>query len=112
MSVRFVGRLARRPKNGMMILAGGKLWNGRRRAERGTAVARAHAHDDVGLRDGLALCDGERVILVGELRQLGWKEDLARNRPHRLQDRRLPNASGSDLRPSHAPARVAQVHRR
>ena len=58
----------------------------RARGRRVRAQGPRHQRDDVGLRDRLPLGDRERGVLVGELRELGREERLARDRPHGLED--------------------------
>ena len=43
-----------------------------------------HQRDDIGLRDGLAVADGERPVQVAEVLQIGRHEEVTRHPPHRL----------------------------
>jgi hypothetical protein len=61
-----------------------------------------HERDDVGLRDGLALADRERRVLVGELLHALLDEGLARHPPHRVEHLRVADAAARKLHVHHA----------
>jgi hypothetical protein len=63
-----------------------------------------HQRDDVGLRDGLPLLDGQRVVLVGELLEAARHERLARNLAHGVEHASIGHAAAGDLPLHHAVA--------
>ena len=60
-----------------------------------------HPGHDVGLRDGLTVSDGQRVIFVGLVEIIGGHELMAGNSPHRLQDQWVAHITGLDLEVDH-----------
>ena len=67
-----------------------------------------HAGDDVRLRDGLPGLDGERRILIGEVRQMLRHERLARHGAHGRKHQRIANAARRQM-PRHHDGAVAGV---
>ena len=66
-----------------------------------------HARHDVWLRDGLALVDRQRRIVIGELLHGLRQESLARHLLHiAASTRRSADAAAGDLAADHASARV------
>jgi hypothetical protein len=64
-----------------------------------------HARDDVRLRDGLAVTDGERMILVS-LASVSFKDEFVAGHPkHGLENARVSDASGPELGIDHELAR-------
>jgi hypothetical protein len=56
-----------------------------------------HAGNDVGLRDGLAVTDGQRMILVG-LASISFRDELmTRDREHDVEDTRVRDAASPEL---------------
>ena len=68
-----------------------------------------HDGDDVGLRDGLALRDRERVVVVGELGQVVGQEAFAGHRAHGPQHAGVPDAPGREVPFDHAAAALPGV---
>ena len=68
-----------------------------------------HDGDDVGLRDGLALRDRERVVVVGELGQVVGQEPFAGHRAHGPQHAGVPDAPGREVPFDHAAAALPGV---
>jgi hypothetical protein len=68
-----------------------------------------HEADDIGLRDGLALANGERVVIVG-LRLIGLGDELVPgNARHSGQDAFVADAALAKLDFDHADTAIAEV---
>jgi NAD+ kinase len=63
-----------------------------------------HVGDDEGLRDGLAVSDGQWRIAVGCVAHLLWNEEMARHLAHRGEDAFVGNVTCGDLFFHHAVA--------
>jgi len=68
-----------------------------------------HESDDVGLRDGLALADGERVVIVGLRRVTLVDKFVPWNASHRGQDALVAYAALEELRFDHLMAAVVEI---
>jgi len=68
-----------------------------------------HRRDDVGLRYGLTLTDGQRFIRVGFEDVLGRNEEVARDGQHRVEHARGPDAAVADLPGDHIAARAFEI---
>src|SRR5262249_17525400 len=68
-----------------------------------------HDSYDVGLRDGLAAADGQRVVGVGQLGQLRRHEQVTLDRAQGGERARIADAAGLDLLADHALARPGRV---
>ena len=67
-----------------------------------------HAGDDIRLRDGLPGLDGQRRILIGEIRQMLRHERLARHRAHGRKHQRIADAARRQM-PRHHDGAVARM---
>src|SRR4051812_18388397 len=68
-----------------------------------------HQGDSVGLRDGLALTDRQRPVLVGKLLEAGLNEGLARHASHGIQDGAVAHAASGDLNFHHVGTGAGEI---
>ena len=68
-----------------------------------------HVADDVGLRDRLAVADGDGTILVGAAAQIVRHELLARHADQRVEHPSIADAARLDLLGDHPRSRVHGV---
>ena len=68
-----------------------------------------HERNDVGLRDGLSIADGERMIFVGLGAVLGGNEFVARNAEHGVENTWVRDSAGSKLVVNHQAAGCGEV---
>ena len=68
-----------------------------------------HAGNDVRLRDGLAVTDGQRMILVGLALVWCGNEKVAGDAKHGFENTRVRDAAGPELRVDHELARGGRV---
>jgi hypothetical protein len=70
----------------------------------------AHQGHHVRLRDGLALADRERRVLVGVRQQLGRHEAVPRHAAHGIEDARVAHAACFELPRHHVLALALEGH--
>jgi len=63
-----------------------------------------HEGDDVGLRDGLIVADGKRMVVVGFSTVGCGNEFVTRNTKHGVEDARVGDAAGAELGVDHLAA--------